>query len=59
VRMKPLDRLLCITAALFGIGAFFFALRLASNPMETQPGWALSIGVICLIVGFTTGSLVT
>jgi hypothetical protein len=39
--MKPLDRLLCVTAAIFGIGAFLFALRAASNPIGPQPGWAL------------------
>jgi hypothetical protein len=33
MRMKPLDRVLCITAALCGIGAFLFALRDASNPL--------------------------
>jgi hypothetical protein len=27
--------------------------------MGPQPSWALHVGVICLIVGFTTGSLVT
>ncbi len=33
MRMKPVDRVRCLTAALFGIGAFFFALLAASNPM--------------------------
>ncbi len=33
MRMKPLDRVLCVTAALFGIGAFINALYAASNPM--------------------------
>ncbi len=57
--MKRLDRVLCVTAALFGIGAFIGALRLASNPMGPQPAWALPIGIVCLIVGLTTASLIT
>jgi hypothetical protein len=57
--MTPLDRVLRVTAALWGIGVFAFALRAASNPMGPPPGWALHVGVICLIVGLTTGSLVT
>jgi hypothetical protein len=36
-RMKPIDRMLCITAALFGIGAFIFALHVDSNPMGLHP----------------------
>jgi hypothetical protein len=58
-RMKPLDPVLCVTAALWGISAFLFALRLASNPMGPQPAWALPVGIVCLIVGLTTASLVT
>ena len=59
MRMKPVDRALCLTAALFSLGAFLFALRLASNPMGPQPGWALPVGVVCLIAGLTAASLVT
>lgn len=57
--MKPLDHVLTVTAALFGIGAFLSALRLASNPLGPQPGWALPVGIVCLIAGFSTTSLVT
>jgi hypothetical protein len=42
----------------FGIGAFLFALRVASNPMGPQPGWAMPIGIVCLIAGLTAASLV-
>ncbi len=56
MRIKPLDRVLCVTAALWGIGAFLFALRLASNPMGPQPGWALPAGIICLLAGLTAAS---
>jgi hypothetical protein len=45
-----------VTAALWGIGAFLFALRLASNPIGPQPGWALPGGIICLIAGLTAAS---
>ncbi len=55
--MKPFDRVLCLTAALFGIGAFLFALRLASNPTGPHPGWAVPVGIICLIVGLSAASL--
>jgi hypothetical protein len=58
-RMKPLDRLLCITAALWGIGAFLFVLRLASNPMGPQPRWAIPVGIVCLIASLTVASFVT
>jgi hypothetical protein len=54
---EPLDRALCITAALFGISAFFFVLRTASNPLGPQPGWALPVGIVCLLVGLTSASL--
>jgi hypothetical protein len=56
----PVDRVLCVAATLFGIGAFLFALRTASNPMGlhgSQLGWALAIGIICLIVGLSITSL--
>jgi thioredoxin reductase (NADPH) len=33
--MKPLDRVLCMTAALFGIGAFLFALRGVGGKLPT------------------------
>jgi hypothetical protein len=59
MRMKPLDRVLCITAALFGIGAFLFALRGVGDPRNTYPGWVLPFGIIYLIAGVTTASLVT
>lgn len=36
--LKPLDWVPCVAAALWGIGAFIFALRLACNPMGPQPG---------------------
>jgi hypothetical protein len=36
--MKPLDRVLCITAALFGIGAFVFALRAVGDPLISAAG---------------------
>ncbi len=55
-RMKPLDRVLCITAALFGIGAFLFALRGVGDPRNTYPGWVLPFGIICLIAGLTAAS---
>jgi hypothetical protein len=41
--MKPLDRALCLSAGLLGMLVFLFALRLASNPPEPQPGWELPI----------------
>ncbi len=41
------------------IGAFLFALRAAGNPMGPQPGWALPVGIICLIAGLTAASFVT
>jgi uncharacterized membrane protein len=50
MRMKPLDRVLCLRAALVGIGAFLFALRLASTPLRTLLGWALPVGIVCLLV---------
>jgi hypothetical protein len=37
--MKLLDRVLCITATLFGIGAFVFALRSVGDPRNAYPGW--------------------
>ncbi len=57
--MKPLDRVLCLTAALCGIGAFLFALLGLSDPRNTYPGWVLPFGVVCLIAGLTAASLVT
>jgi hypothetical protein len=36
--VKPLDPVLCITAALFGVGAFLFALRGVSDPRNAYPG---------------------
>ncbi len=59
MRMKPLDRVLCLRAALVGICAFLFALRLASTPLRTQLGWALPLGIVCLLVGLTIASLLT
>jgi hypothetical protein len=58
-RMKPLDRVLCLTAALFGIGAFVFALRGVGDPRNQYPGWVLPFGIVCLIAGLTGASLVT
>ena len=57
-RMKPLDRVLCITAALFGIGAFLFALRGVGDPRNNYPGWVLPFGIVCLIAGLTAASFV-
>jgi len=57
--MKPLDRALCLAAALFGIGLFLGVFVLASNPLGPQPGWALPVGIVGLLVGLTTASLVT
>jgi hypothetical protein len=56
-RMKPLDRLLFVTAALFGIGVF--ALRDTSDPRNSYPGWVLPFGIVCLIAGLTAASFVT
>jgi hypothetical protein len=56
MRMTPLDRVLCITAALFGIGAFIFALRAVGDPRSSYPGWVLPFGVLCLIAGLTAAS---
>jgi hypothetical protein len=57
--MKPVDRVLCITAALFGVGAFVCALRGVGDPRNDYPGWVLPVGINCLIAGLTTASLVT
>jgi hypothetical protein len=57
--MKPFDRVLCITAALFGLRAFIFALRGVGDLRNAYPGWVLPFGIICLIAGVTTASLVT
>jgi hypothetical protein len=54
--MKPLDRVLCITAALFGIGAFLFALRGVGDPRNSYFGWVLPFGIRCLIVDLTAAS---
>jgi hypothetical protein len=53
------DRVLCITAALFGIGAFLFALRGVDDPRNDYPGWVLPFGIVCLIAGLTTASFIT
>jgi hypothetical protein len=55
----PVDRVLCMTATLFDIGAFIFALRGVGDPRNTNPGWVLPFGIVCLIVGLTAASLVT
>jgi hypothetical protein len=55
-QMKSLDRVLCITAALFGIGAFPFALRGVGDPRNAYPGWVLPFGILCLIAGLTAAS---
>ncbi len=59
MRPRPLDRMLCITAALWGIGAFIFVLRAAGDPRNNYPGWVLPFGIVFLIAGLTTASLVT
>ncbi len=46
--MKPLDRVLCITAALWGIDQCIFAVRAASAPMGLLPGRTLPVGIRCL-----------
>jgi len=58
-RMKSLDRVLCLTAALWGIGAFLFALRGVGDPRNQYPGWVLPFGIACLIAGLTAASFVT
>jgi hypothetical protein len=58
-RTKPLDRVLCITAALFGLGAFLFALRAVGDPRNDYPGWVLPFGIICVFAGARVASLVT
>src|SRR5258706_562654 len=55
-RMKPLDRVLCLTAALFGIGAFISTLRAVGDPRNTYPGRVLPFGIVCLIAGLTAAS---
>ncbi len=57
--MKRLTRVLCVTVALFGIGAFLFTLRAASDPHGTHPALVLSVGIVCLIVGLSAASLAT
>ena len=57
--MKPFDRVLCITAALFGVGAFLFALLAVGDPRNQYPGWVLPLGIVCLLTGLTTASFVT
>jgi hypothetical protein len=58
-RMKFLDRVLCVTAAWLGITAFLAALDAVSDPRGTHPGWALPVGILCLIAGLSVASLVT
>jgi hypothetical protein len=55
--MKWLNRVLSVTATLFGIGAFLFALCVASDPRGTHPALVLSVGIVCLIVGLSAASL--
>src|SRR5258707_6186252 len=57
-RMTPLDRVLCLTAALFGIGAFLFALRGVGDPRNAYPSSVLPFGILCLIAGLTAASFV-
>ena len=57
--MKRLTRVLSVTAALFGISAFLFAVDAVSDPRNTYPGWVLPVGIVCLIAGLSTASLVT
>jgi len=49
--MRPFDRLLCVAAGLWGVGAFVFGLRNGSGP-------ALVLGIAALVVGLATASLV-
>ncbi len=51
--------MLFLTAALFGIGAFLFALRGIGDPRNMYPGRVLPFGVVYLIAGLTAASLVT
>ena len=57
--MKPFDRVLRFTAALWGSDPCIFALRVASNPLGPLPGWVLPVGTRRLIAGLTTASFVT
>ncbi len=57
--MKSLDRVLCVTAPIFGVGAFIFPLRDVSDPRNDYPGWLLPVGIVCLIAGPTAAPLVT
>jgi hypothetical protein len=57
--VKPLESVLCVTAALFGLGAFLFALRGVGDHRNQYPGWVSPCGVACLIAGLTAASFVT
>ncbi len=54
-RMKPLDRVFCITAALFATARSYSRCVPPAIPWGRQPGWPLPVGIVCL----TTASLVT
>lgn len=49
--MKPLDRVLCVTAGLLGMGAFVAGVR-------TGRSAGITVGIVALLVGLTVASLV-
>ena len=59
MQMDRTARVLCLTAGLLGLATFAFSLRAASDPLWPYLGWVLPFGIVCLIAGLTTGSLVT
>lgn len=52
MRMRPFDRLLCVTAGIFGLAAFGAGIY-SQQPIE------IGVGIGALLVGLTTFSLVT
>lgn len=50
----PLDRTLAVSAGLLGVLAFVLALVLSKSQ---QVGWALPVGIVALVAGLTTASL--
>ncbi|HZC78705.1 MAG TPA: hypothetical protein VE258_13225 [Ktedonobacterales bacterium] len=59
MQIQPVDRALCLTAALLGLGAFLLALRAVSDPHGSHPGWVLPVGIVALLIGLSAASLVT
>ena len=53
MQIQPVDRALCLTAALLGLGAFLLALRAVSDPRGSYPGWVLPVGIVALIIGLS------